>query len=120
MEYVDDTTIRETTHKSECSQIQTALDNLIRAVQADRFQLNEEKCKELQICFARSKPLFPPVFINNKNTEVVKSAKLLGLFISDDLKWNANVAEIVKKVASRLYLLRQLKRAGLDPHERVC
>ena len=106
--------------KSDCSQIQTAVDNLVRAAQADRFQLNEAKCKELQICFARSKRSFPPVVINNKNIEVVKSAKLLGLLISDDLKWNAHVAEIVKKVASRLYLLRQLKRAGLDPLELVC
>ena len=118
--YVDDTTISETTHKSDCSQIQTAVDNFVRAAQTDRFQLNEAKCKELQICFARSKRSFPPVVINNKSIEVVKSAKLLGLFISDDLKWNAHVAEIVKKVASRLYLLRQLKQAGLDPHELVC
>ena len=44
----------------------------------------------------------------------------MGLFISDDLKWNAHVAEIVKKLASRLYLLRQLKRADLDPLELVC
>ena len=117
--YVDDTTISETTHKSDCSQIQTAVDNLVRAAQADRFQLNEAKCKELQICFARSKRSFPPVVINNKNIEVVKSAKLLGLFISDDLKWNAHVSEIVKKVTSRLYLLSQLKRAGLDPLELV-
>ncbi|XP_068737227.1 uncharacterized protein [Montipora capricornis] len=95
--YVDDTTISETTHKSDCSQIQTAVDNLVGAAQADRFKQNEAKCKELQICFARSKRSFPPVVINNKNIEVVKSAKLLGLFISDDLKWNAHVAEIVKK-----------------------
>ena len=90
--YVDDTTISETTHKSDCSQIQTAVDNLVRAAQAIGFQLNEAKCKELQICFARSKRSFPPVVINNKNIEVVKSAKLFGLLISDDLKWNAHVA----------------------------
>lgn len=117
--YVDDTTISETTHKSDCSQIQTTVNNLFQAAQAHRFQLNEANCKELQICFARSKRSFPPVAINSKNIEVVKSAKLLGLFLSDDLKWNAHVAEIVKEVASRLYLLRQLKRAHLDPHELV-
>ena len=52
MEICRDTTISETTHKSDCSQIQTAVDNLVRAAQADWFQLNEAKCKELQICFA--------------------------------------------------------------------
>ena len=41
------------------------------------------------------------------------------LAISDDLKGNAHVAETVKKLASRLYLLWKLKRARLDPHELV-
>ena len=45
---------------------------------------------------------------------MVKHAKLLGLNISSDLKWNFHVSEIVRKVASRLYLLRQLKRANAD------
>ena len=35
--------------------------------------------------------------------------KLLGLNISSDLRWNCHVAEISKKVASRLYFLKKLK-----------
>ena len=45
---------------------------------------------------------------------VVKRAKLLGFNISSDLKWNFHVSEIVRKVSSSLYLLRQLKRANAD------
>ena len=40
--------------------------------------------------------------------EVVPSAKLLGVIISNDLKWNVHVEMICKKVAARLYFLRQL------------
>jgi len=36
--YAGDTSISETTHKSDCSQIQTAVDNLVQAAEANRFQ----------------------------------------------------------------------------------
>ena len=35
--------------------------------------------------------------VNNKNIEVVESTKLLGTFITNDLKWDMNTNEIVKK-----------------------
>lgn len=43
----------------------------------------------------------------------VKSAKLLGLTISDNLSWNAHVNEVVKKSSKKLYFLVQLKSAQL-------
>ena len=43
----------------------------------------------------------------------MSTVKLLGLNISSDLRWNCHVAEISKKVASRLYFLKQLKRANI-------
>ena len=58
-----------------------------------------------------------PVSINNTNTEVVPSAKLLGVMISNDLKWNVHVEMICKKVAVSLYFLRQLKRAKVPAND---
>ena len=43
----------------------------------------------------------------------------LGVTFSVDLKWNAHVDEIVKKVNKRLYFLRQLKRAQVKSRELV-
>jgi hypothetical protein len=80
---------------------------------ADGFQLNETKCKELRFNFSSHPAQFEPIIINNKNIEVVRSAKVLGMKISSDLKWNAHIQDVCKKVASRLYLLRQLKRSQL-------
>ena len=39
--------------------------------------------------------------------------KLLGVYISDDLSWNAHIQHIVKKPKKRLYALRTLKKSGL-------
>ena len=52
--------------------------------------------------------------------EVVTSVKLLGLTISNNLKWNVHIKNVIKKGASRLYLLRQLKRAKGDLEQLLC
>ena len=38
---------------------------------------------------------------------------MLGVTISDDFKWNDHIFDVISKAAKRLYLLRQLKRAGI-------
>ena len=54
----------------------------------------------------------PPVLLNNEMIQRVDMFKLLGVHISNDLKWGQHVNIISSKAASRLYFLKQLKRAG--------
>ena len=95
------------------------MDELTAKSCRNKFQLNEAKCKELQISFARCKPQFAPIVVNDNSIEVVTSVKLLGLNISNNLKWNCHISEIVKKASTRLYFLRQLKRANVAEKELV-
>ena len=104
--YVDDIMISESIPKNHTSKIQEAVDELCNKTRADKFQLNETKCIELQIDFSKADKGFNPVNVNNSELELVSGAKLLGLNINKDLKWNTHIAEIIKKVASRLYFLR--------------
>ena len=99
--YVDDTTIAECVHKKEGSRIQSDVEELIAKSNQNKLQLNESKCKELRISFAKSAADFAPIVINRKAIEVVSNVKLLGLNISSDLRLNCHVAEISKKVATR-------------------
>ena len=46
--YVDDTTLAESVSKNEISSMQSRVDELVRQSEADGFQLNESKCKELR------------------------------------------------------------------------
>ena len=55
----------------------------------------------------------PNIIIEGTPGEVVKHPKLLGVILSDDLTWNMHVYSIVKKSAKRVYILYQLKRAGI-------
>ena len=55
----------------------------------------------------------------HKTLRTPNTKKMLGVTLSVDLKWNAHVDEIVKKVNKRLYFLRQLKRAQVKSKELV-
>ena len=77
------------------------------------MQLNADKCKELRIDFKRSKHLFQPLTVDSKELPVVNSAKILGVTLANNLKWNDHVSESIKKANKRLYFLVMLKRAGV-------
>ena len=44
----------------------------------------------------------------------MKSAKILDVTVRNDLKWNDHVDNITAKASRRIYLLKQLKHAGID------
>ena len=114
-----DTTISETVLKNHNSKIQQYADDLSKQLSADRFRLNEDKCKELRITFRRSQRDCDPLKVNTKNTECVKEAKIFRFTQSSDLKWNNHAYKVTKKFNKRLYFLSQLKRAQVKAKERT-
>ena len=61
--YVDDTTIAECVDRKEVSCIQSGVEELIAKTNQNKFQLNESKCKELRISFAKAAVDFASVVI---------------------------------------------------------
>ena len=47
----------------------------------------------------------------------VSSVKVLGIMISNDMKWNDHLGTITFKAECRLYFLSQLKRTGISPND---
>ena len=117
--FVDDITFDETVRKNEESNIQTIVDDLSKQISEAKFKLNETKCKELRIGFCKPRAMFDPITVNGKSLEVVDSAKILGLSISSNLKWNNHIDQIISKARKRLYSLSQLKRANVGMKELV-
>ena len=76
------------------------------------MKLNGLKCKEMVISFLRQSDNYTPLHINDQQLELVTSFKILGLTINN-LKWNDNVAIVVKKASKRLYILQVLRRSGI-------
>ncbi len=86
------------------------------------MEINSEKSKEMLISSMQD-PEFSsmvPRLINDENEiDNVQYAKLLGVTISSDLTWNEHVENIIAKAGKRVYMLYQLKRAGIGQHDLV-
>ena len=64
--YVDDTTISEIIPRGQLGGIQAVVDDLSSQSQRERFKLNEAKCKELRISYAKnSQDNLDPIVVNN-------------------------------------------------------
>ncbi len=109
--YIDDTTAAEVISKDSHSTIQTGVNQLEDWIVQNKLQLQVPKCKELLFQFTTVRSPFPSVVLSSGTLELVEQAKVLGLTISNDLKWSKHVAEMINKVNKRIYFIIQLKRA---------
>ena len=112
--FADDTTVSEVVPSSGESSLQEAVNHISSWSHSNHFQLNPTKCKELIVSFQKIPPPYSPITIDGVQFQRVSSAKVLGVTISNDPKWNDHVDIITSKAARRLYLLSQLKRAGIS------
>ena len=73
------------------------------------------KTHELLIDCRRSQGHVVP-YINMDGSVIQRSdkAKILGVTFSSDLTWNVHVDNIISKAGKGIYMLYQLKRAGID------
>ena len=86
------------------------------------IRINTTKTKEMVICFRRDRIFvdsLPYIYMNGNYIERVSQAKVLGVTISSDLIWNAHVDEIISKARKRVYMIYQLKRAGINQNIRI-
>jgi len=79
--------------------------------------INVKKTREMIIGRAL-KVSIPPVVLKQRADP--DTFKLLGVYISNDLKWGQHVNVILSKAASRLYFLKQLRRAGAGTGDLLC
>ncbi len=85
-------------------------------------KINSEKSKETIICFRQDgnfRSTIPNIKIDLRDIAQVCHAKMLGVTTSQDLTWNKHEENIVKKAGKRVYMLYQLKRAGITQKDLV-
>jgi len=93
--------------------MQHELDELNSWSQTNFMNINTKKTKEMLLGTIVKNP--PPALqLNGQTLERVKTYKLLGLHVTDSLKWNVHVSSICSKAAQRLHFLKQLKRAAMS------
>ena len=97
----------------ESYRMQGTLNNLSKWTEDNKMKINEEKSSYM--IFTRSREDFATrLTINEKNIDQHKVAKLLGVWISEDLSWAKNCQEICKKAFLRINMLSKLRYAGMN------
>ena len=98
--------------KDDCSEVEKQLKELEEYAITNEMKINQNKTKLMLFNPCKIYDFQPELSIDGVRIEVVKEMKLLGIIISDDLKWHSNTAHITKKAYSRLWVLRRLKKMG--------
>ena len=109
--FVDDTTLSEIIAKSGTSYMQERCNELVEHSQEARMIVNDRKTKEMIIGPILKDPP-PDLLLNDAVVDRVSTFKLLGVYVSNDLKWTEHFRTVTTKVSSRLHFLKQLKRTG--------
>ena len=72
--------------------------------------LNENKTKLIQFTHKCKRPTTISLKVNNTIIENVNQFKLLGLHITNNIKWDNHVTSIIKKCSKRIYFIIIAKR----------
>ena len=92
---------------------QKTINSIENWTKAHLMKLNAAKCTYM--LFSRSAEKFSTrLTVEGKNIEQVSVAKLLGVWISEDLSWSRNCKEICIKAYSRLSMITKLRYVGVS------
>ncbi|CAB4016967.1 RNA-directed DNA polymerase from transposon BS [Paramuricea clavata] len=114
IKFVDDSTAFEIIPRGSPSLLPIVINEISQFASKRGMELNPKKCKEMIITFLKyNHTCFSPIYISGVSVELVSSFKLLGVHLSNDLRWNSHADYIMKKANSRSYSLRKLRKADL-------
>ena len=98
--FAEDNTVSEILPKFGASMLQNTIHDVLRWSNNNRFKVNSLKCKELRIDFRRESNLdTDSLKANGIAFEIVKSAKILGLTVRNDLKWKDHLDNVTAKAS---------------------
>ena len=117
--FVDDKTLVLIYKGDPTKALQDALDIELSETNKDKMIINESKCHSITFNFCGEN--FPPqnLTLNGNTINPADKIKLLGVLLTNDLKWTENTSNICSKVRKKLYLINKLKYFGLHKEELI-
>ena len=85
---MDDSALSEVVRvgKLNLSTLQTEVDSVNQWSIANNMNLNLKRTREFIVSFLKNQPSLQPLMIDNQYLEMVQTAKLLGVYLTSDLK----------------------------------
>ena len=101
----------------EDSKVNKQLKELEEYTKENEMKINKKKTKLMVFNTARKRDFIHRFDVEGIQIEVVEKQKLLGVQITNDLKWNENTDYISKRDYNKLWILRRLKNNGANTEE---
>ena len=100
--------------------LQHELTRFQRETQTQNFVTNKNKTFIMLFNSSR-KYAFPPEFTLGQEELAVKTNhKILGVMVQDDARWGTQVEHMTKKASKKIWLLRRMKKLGVDEATIAC
>ena len=99
---------------------QTHLDKINTWTEENQMQLNTEKSKYMVVNYTTNWQFSTRLSIENKYLDQIKETKLLGVWLTDDLKWEKNTRELTKNAYARMTILRRLHEFNIPIEDLIC
>lgn len=113
--YADDLTILHFIREPSDDKLQMEYDHVLSWSRSRCLPINESKCCVLNITTKKSLTNSTLLCPDGLSLPRVSSVSLLGVTMTDDLRWNVHINKMISKCSRRIYLLRNLKRSGCSP-----
>ena len=94
--YVDDLTLVESRTGNQLSNMQHALNDFHDWSLQNNMSLNPTKCLVMSVSFSKNPPVPIPLSIGDKILNSVDKAKILGITVQSNLKWDSHVSDLLK------------------------
>ena len=115
--FVDDKTLVYSYSGDPTSFLQMVLNLETAETEKDKMVINEAKCNVITFNFSNKNIGPQNLLLNGNILNSVNKIKLLGVIITDDLRWSENTAQICKKVNKKFYLLCILRQFDFNQEE---
>ena len=81
------------------------------------MKIKEKKTTVMKFNFSKTNDFPPELLIDGfeNQVQIVNEAKLLGIILTSDLRWEANTDYICGKAYKKMWTLRRMKALDLDP-----
>lgn len=101
----------------ENNELQKDLNDLKKFTDKNLMTINEKKTHIMKFNFRKSLD-FPAIFNfeDGPMLSVVNEAKILGIIISDNLRWSAHTEYMISRARKKIWTLRRLKILNLDTY----
>ena len=111
--FVDDKTLAFSYSGDPTEFLQQVLDVEVTETEKDKMIINESKCNVITFNFSKKNICPQGLTLNGNPLSQCDKIKLLGVIISEDLKWSENTDLICSNVNKRFFILSKLKQFGL-------